>query len=1117
MPSPYQLSVDGLASDLLRVHSLTGKEALSEAYDFEVVVTCEAGFDVERAALGQRAMLAFHVGPEPRAFYGVVAAARLVAVHEVDRKVQYAIRVVPRLWLLRRKQRTRVFQRMRVTDIVASVLGEAGIAARFQLTRAYPEREYCTQYEESDYRFLQRILAETGIFFYFFGGGPLSDAARTGDVLIPGDTLVCADDASCYPPVGGDNAAALAISTAAALSPASGDAPGRGRPAGASAPSEERDVPALAFLENEEVRVARFDKITRFSLRNAVQTTMATFRDYDPMRPMVRLQSTAVSTAPFSPSPLESAAMAAAAAENASSAVALGGAPSGAAASTGGAARSAGDKAAAGAEKLGGALGQRGPLEVYSHHAPFLFPKWGFAADEAPRVLRQKRRRASIARGESGCSDFAPGHRFSLRGHPAPQLDGTYALTSVEHHGQADPDPAHGRGDMRVYWCAFECVPAEIAYPPRREKRKSVQVTLTAIVVGPAGSDIHVDAMGQIKVQFHWDREGKHDDRSSCWIRVMQPWAGAGWGHQFIPRVGQEVVVGFEGGDPDKPIVLGTLYNGTHPPPFSLPSEQTRSGIRTQTSPGGSGFNELSFDDAAGREQVYLHAQANFNEVVGRNHTSLVRNDEFCRVMGSRTDMVERDLTEHVKGGRSHTVEGHSVEVVTGNSDERVSGMRVTRIEGRERRQTRQAADLEYADDLTTRVQGSMTTLVGKSDRKRSWVTHAEGTAELSGLDRLELRSDKELVLRVGKSAIRITEEGIEVLSGGIRAAGKGGSVSVGEDGIGIESKDKAQISVTKRVLFKTEGASLSMEKEVKIDGSKILLNSPDEATDTPPKDPEPMTTIVLTDKETGSPLAQQRYRIQLAGKVEISGLTDKDGKAEVTLPADGKIVFPDLKMPGDVALGPPQPYVVRQGDYLRKLAFTYGFDEEKVWSDPKNEDLAKKRKDPNELLAGDILHFARAVRDPMRIAKGTTNKYKLEVPKTTARFTFEDQEGPFADEPYVLEGLGAEVEGKADGTGTVVIEAPVHVREVRVVFPKREMVFPVLIGDMDPIDEPSGVRQRLEHLGYLPPRAAAISEEDSAATLGDALRRFQSKKKLPPTGTLDDATRAALEEEHGK
>ncbi|MFT3765202.1 MAG: contractile injection system protein, VgrG/Pvc8 family [Minicystis sp.] len=163
---PYQISIDGFSRDHFRVQSFTGKEALSEAWSFDVVVTCAPGGDeIERAVLGQRAVLLFNVGERQRAFYGIVTAVRLAQVHAADRRIKYHVRVAPRLWLLKRKKRTRIFQKMRVTDIVTAVLEEAGIAARWQLTRAYPMREYCTQYEETDYQFVKRLLAEAGIYF----------------------------------------------------------------------------------------------------------------------------------------------------------------------------------------------------------------------------------------------------------------------------------------------------------------------------------------------------------------------------------------------------------------------------------------------------------------------------------------------------------------------------------------------------------------------------------------------------------------------------------------------------------------------------------------------------------------------------------------------------------------------------------------------------------------------------------------------------------------------------------------------------------------------------------------------------------------------------------------
>ena len=755
MSDHYSFTVDGFPPDHFQVHVFTGKETLSEPYAFDIVVTSDATDDeeVERLALGQRAVLAWTVGTTPRAFYGILASVELEEIHEAPpRSGRYRMRLVPRLWLLKRKRRTRIFQQMGVRDIVRAVLGEAGIETRWQLLRDYPVREYCTQYEESDYRFVARLLAESGIYF-FFPQGPLDEGGTAAaDALVPGDSLIFGDDPAGYPPIGGDD---------------------RDESTSGS------EAPSLFFLAMQQTTASHKDKVTHFSTRATVRPEAAMFRDYDPERPMTRLVSSASSTHPF-PAPDSSLADTAVAALTGKSSPALG-------------------------------------LEVYDHHGPFLFPTWSFASDQAPLILRQKRRRASTSRGEGGSADLGPGHRFTLENHPGAHVNRVYVVVSVEHRGEARPQG----GEWRVYRNTFECTPVEVTYIPPRPKRQSVQVALTATVTGPPGEEIHVDALGQIKVQFHWDRDGAYDDRSSCWIRPMQAWGGAGWGAQFIPRVGMEVIVVFEGGDTDKPMILGSLYNGTHPPPFLLPGDKTRSGWRTQSSPGGSGNNELSFEDAATKEQIYVHAQRDLDEVVERNHTLQIRGDESLRVVGSRVDIVEGDVIARVGGNdeaqvagdQATQVDGNRIDVVTGNSDERVSGMLVVRVEGKERRCVEENADLEYAEDLTVRVAGCMTTLVGKADKKRSWATHAEGTAKLSSLDSTEVISEGELILRVGKSSIRITEDKIELISAGITVNGAGAGISVDDAGMALSSKGNAQMIVEKKFTIMTkDGASLDGE-----------------------------------------------------------------------------------------------------------------------------------------------------------------------------------------------------------------------------------------------------------------------------------------------------------------
>ena len=272
---------------------------------------------------------------------------------------------------------------------------------------------------------------------------------------------------------------------------------------------------------------------------------------------------------------------------------------------------------------------------------------------------------------------LVPGKRFALTEHPNDTLNQPYVALRVEHEGR-HPEAFQGLGggaERDVYRNRFSCLPAETPARPRRPKRRLQQVMETATVVGPGGEEIYTDEFGRIKVQFHWDAQGKCDERSSCWIRTMQPWAGAAWGFQFIPRIGMEVVVAFSGGDTDRPLVLGTAYNGVAPPPFPLPENKTQSGIRTRSSPGGQGSNELMFEDAAGREQIFLHAQRDLQEVIERDHRRTVRGEEAVTVDGGRETTIAKD---HVR-----TVLGNEIVQIEKNMLVHIVGRQIIQIDGR--------------------------------------------------------------------------------------------------------------------------------------------------------------------------------------------------------------------------------------------------------------------------------------------------------------------------------------------------------------------------------------------------------------------------------------------------
>ena len=204
------------------------------------------------------------------------------------------------------------------------------------------------------------------------------------------------------------------------------------------------------------------------------------------------------------------------------------------------------------------------------------------------------------ATGKSSCPRLTPGFWFSLEKHDLDSLNRDYLVVESFQFGaqpQVIEERFSGTSGLE-YDNQFFCIPAEVDFRPERTTpRPVVDGVQTAIVVGPPGEEIYTDKHGRIKVQFHWDREGKRDEKSSCWIRVGQLWAGAGWGAMFIPRIGQEVIVDFLEGDPDKPIVTGRVYHETNTPPYPLPDQKNKSGIKSDSTLGGGGSNELCFDD----------------------------------------------------------------------------------------------------------------------------------------------------------------------------------------------------------------------------------------------------------------------------------------------------------------------------------------------------------------------------------------------------------------------------------------------------------------------------------------------------------------------------------------
>jgi type VI secretion system secreted protein VgrG len=304
-----------------------------------------------------------------------------------------------------------------------------------------------------------------------------------------------------------------------------------------------------------------------------------------------------------------------------------------------------------------------------------------FADNQRTAEIRMQEQAAAglVVRGMGNVRALTSGSVFTLQGHF--DADGAYLLTGVEHSARMPFSYRSGEPDPFQYSASFSCIPAALPFrPARATPRPVIQGTQTAVVVGPAGEEIFTDKYGRVKVQFHWDRQGRNDINSSCWVRVAQAWAGRRWGSSFWPRIGQEVIVAFLEGDPDQPIIIGSVYNADQMPPYlgsgpdgKHPNDNKLSGLKSNSTKGGSGFNEWRFDDTKDKEQVFVHAQ--------RDMDTRVRNDSREHVMANRHMIVGPgpgqkvgDQRELVTRDKHINVKRHQHELVEGNMFLTVAG-----------------------------------------------------------------------------------------------------------------------------------------------------------------------------------------------------------------------------------------------------------------------------------------------------------------------------------------------------------------------------------------------------------------------------------------------------------
>jgi type VI secretion system secreted protein VgrG len=322
-------------------------------------------------------------------------------------------------------------------------------------------------------------------------------------------------------------------------------------------------------------------------------------------------------------------------------------------------------------------------------------------AADARSKLRMEEHEAmqKVIRGNAFTPAFTAGGKTTLARHYRDDANAAYVLAYVSHAATVDD-----------YTNSFEAFPASAVHRPRRSTRKPlIPGTQTAIVVGKSGEEIWTDSYGRVKVQFHWDQKGTNDENSSTWIRVAQGWAGKSWGQMFLPRIGQEVVVTFLEGDPDRPLITGSVYNAEQIVPYTLPDDQTKSTIKSNTSKGGEGFNEIRFEDKKDSEELFVQAQKDANVVIHNNETRKVGFEK--KDAGDQTIDVYNDRTVTLDQGKD-TLEVKTgdriVKVNTGNETHSVKGTRGVTVTGAETHTNEADFDQKVSGNFTLKVTGDL-------------------------------------------------------------------------------------------------------------------------------------------------------------------------------------------------------------------------------------------------------------------------------------------------------------------------------------------------------------------------------------------------------------------------
>ena len=566
-----------LGDDKLLLRGFEGDEALSRLFSFELEMEAENTTNVDFDKLiGQKVSFGVQgADPSltPRHFHGIVV--EMVQGARGTHLTSYSMTVAPEIWKLSCKYRSRIFQHIKIPDLLKQLF--TGFDAAYEIQGTFEEREYVVQYQESDLDFASRLMEEEGIYYFF-------KFTKGAHKLVLANT-----------------------------------------------PQSHLDLPggSQVIFEAVEGGGREDERITSWTKEQHWGSGKYTLWDHHFELPHKKLEAEQIIM----------------------------------------------DSVQAGKVTHKLKLSGNEELEVYENPGRYaqrfdgIDRSGGEKSADLQKIFDDNKRTTGIRmqqeetptiliHGESNHWQLTPGYKFTLQRHF--NADGQYVVTSVSH--EAGEGGFHsGQEELEHYSNSFDCIPYALKFtPPMVTERPIVSGPQSALVVGPPGEEIFTDKYGRVKVQFHWDREGKNNVESSCWLRVATSWAGQKWGSIHLPRIGQEVIVSFLEGDPDRPLVIGSVYNADMMPPYDLPANKTQSGIKSRSSKGAgpANYNEIMFEDLKGSELIRTHAEKDQLVEVENDRTVIVGHDESIKVEHDRTENVKHDETVTVEGNRKHYVVG---------------------------------------------------------------------------------------------------------------------------------------------------------------------------------------------------------------------------------------------------------------------------------------------------------------------------------------------------------------------------------------------------------------------------------------------------------------------------